>query len=111
MQFTIDTFRRNPSVIESNRIGKTQLTLRDEELVLMRKLAKRLSNMNQSQLAIDVDPDLIQIRAPLSCGKLKDCKLQLALGLESDPSSFQFTARQSCDDSPVFTRAVQIPGT
>jgi hypothetical protein len=111
MFLKIDTFRRNPSVIRSTRIGKIQLTLRDEELALMRKLERRLSNMNQSQLAIDVDPELLQVRTPPSCGDLRDCKLQLSLGLESDASSFQFTARQSCDGSPVFTRAVQIPGT
>jgi len=109
MKYALDTFRRTPSNDQATELGTTRLTLRKKELALMAKLEKRLCRINQSELAVDINPDDIQMDAPSSCGRLKDCRLQLVLNVETLSSSFHFAARQASDNSVVFTDSAQIP--
>ena len=109
MQFAFETFRKASSKLHSIQLGKTRLTLRKKELILLKKLAKRLLRMNQSELALNVEPDVIQVNTPSSCGPLKDCRLQLVLNHDTRVSSFHFVARQASDDSLIYTSPAQVP--
>lgn len=109
MKYVLNTFRRTPSNDQATALGTTHLTLRKKELALMAKLENRLCRLNQSELAVDINPDDIQMEAPSDCGRLKDCRLQLVLNLETLSSSFHFAARQASDNSVVFTGSAPTP--
>jgi len=111
MKYVLETFRRTSSDDQAIELGTTRLILRDRELALMAKLEKRLCRINQSEIAVDINPDDIQMDAPASCGALKDCRLQLVFNMETHSSSFHVAARQASDNSIVYTDSVKMPLT
>ena len=111
MQFAFETFRKSPSEIKAIQLGKTWLTLRKKELALLEKLSARLLRMNQSQLTFDIEPDGIQVNTPDGCGPLKDFRLQIVLTDDTRASRFNLVARQTSDNSLVYTSPALIPST
>ena len=99
MKFTFETFRKTPSKLQTVQVGRVQLTLRKKELVLLGKLEKHFSGINQPKLALTVEPDDIQVNVPPDRGRLKDCWLKLVLNDDEQNSTFHFVAREASDDS------------
>lgn len=99
MHFTVETFRKTPSKLQTVQVGRIQLTLRKKEFVPLEKLEKHFSGINQPELALTVEPDDIQVNVPSDCGRLKDCWHKLVLNDDEQDSTFHFVAREASDDS------------
>lgn len=90
------------------RVGVSTIVLGDQEVTLLRKLSARLQRINQARMTVRLDPEAIQLSAPLSCADLQDFGIQLTRGDEQKEGRVSFVGRRQPDGGVVYTESVSV---
>ncbi|PLW70622.1 hypothetical protein [Pseudohalioglobus lutimaris] len=108
MQLSLTTYHRSKPHHPPTELGASTFVFEQRELRLLRRLSARLHKLNQSEMTVLLEPDAIDLKAPTSCGALRECGIRLTCGDEPGTGSFNFVGRRERDGGLVFTDRVSI---